>query len=96
MISKQMLKYILRRFIFLLITYIIATTIVFILPRIIPGNPLSQMISTLSRVSQANPEAIKAAEKTMMAEFGFDKPWYVQYFLFIAKALKGDLGTSII
>ncbi|MFN6991710.1 MAG: ABC transporter permease [Fervidobacterium sp.] len=95
MISKQMLKYLLRRFAFLLITYIIATTIVFILPRVIPGNPLSQMISTLSRVSQANPEAIKAAEKTMMKEFGFDKPWHVQYFLFIAKALKGDLGTSI-
>nr|WP_244857383.1 ABC transporter permease [Thermotoga neapolitana] len=90
-----MLKYLLRRFIFLLITYIVATTIVFILPRVIPGNPLSQILSNLSRVAQANPEAIRAAEKTLMEEFGFGKPWYVQYFEFITKALRGDLGTSI-
>ncbi|ACM22841.1 ABC transporter permease [Thermotoga neapolitana] len=93
--SKSMLKYLLRRFIFLLITYIVATTIVFILPRVIPGNPLSQILSNLSRVAQANPEAIRAAEKTLMEEFGFGKPWYVQYFEFITKALRGDLGTSI-
>ncbi|MDK2786658.1 MAG: peptide/nickel transport system permease protein [Thermotoga sp.] len=90
-----MLKYLLRRFIFLLITYIVATTIVFILPRVIPGNPLSQILSNLSRVAQANPEAIRAAEKTLMEEFGLGKPWYVQYFEFITKALRGDLGTSI-
>lgn len=93
--SKSMFKYLLRRFIFLLVTYIVATTIVFILPRAIPGNPLSQILSNLSRVAQANPEAIRAAEKTLMEEFGLGKPWYVQYFEFITKALRGDLGTSI-
>lgn len=90
-----MFKYLLRRFIFLLVTYIVATTIVFILPRAIPGNPLSQILSNLSRVAQANPEAIRAAERTLMEEFGLGKPWYVQYFEFITKALRGDLGTSI-
>ncbi|AAD35124.1 peptide ABC transporter permease [Thermotoga maritima MSB8] len=93
--SKSMFKYLLRRFIFLLVTYIVATTIVFILPRAIPGNPLSQILSGLSRVAQANPEAIRAAERTLMEEFGLGKPWYVQYFEFITKALRGDLGTSI-
>jgi len=92
---KPMLKFLLRRFVFLLVTYIVATTIVFILPRIIPGNPLAQMLSNLSRVAQANPEAIRAAEKTLMEEFGVDKPILVQYGQFILKALKGDLGTSI-
>lgn len=95
MISKQMLKFIGRRLIFLLITYIVATTIVFILPRVIPGNPLNQILSRLSQVAQANPEQIRAAEKTLMEQFGLDKPWYVQYFEFIGKALKGDLGTSV-
>ncbi|ADA66757.1 binding-protein-dependent transport systems inner membrane component [Thermotoga petrophila RKU-10] len=93
--SKSMFRYLLRRFIFLLVTYIVATTIVFILPRAIPGNPLSQILSNLSRVAQANPEAIRAAEKTLMEEFGLGKPWYAQYFEFITKALRGDLGTSI-
>jgi peptide/nickel transport system permease protein len=95
MFSKQMWKYLFRKLIFLLITYIIATTIVFLLPRIIPGNPLSQILARLSQVAQANPESIRAAEKNLMEEFGFGKPWYIQYFDFIIKALSGDLGTSI-
>lgn len=95
MISKQMWKYIFRKLIFLIITYIIATTIVFLLPRIIPGNPLSQMLASLSQVAQANPEAIRAAEKNLMEEFGFGKPWYVQYFEFVSNALRGNLGTSV-
>ncbi|PLV58652.1 ABC transporter permease [Thermotoga sp. KOL6] len=93
--SKSMLKYLLRRFIFLLVTYIVATTIVFILPRAIPGNPLAQLLSNLSRVAQANPEAIRAAERNLMEEFGLGKPLYIQYIEFIGKALRGDLGTSI-
>jgi peptide/nickel transport system permease protein len=95
MASKPLFKFLLRRFIFLLVTYIVATTIVFILPRAIPGNPLAQLLSNLSRLAQANPETIRAAERTLMAEFGIDKPLLVQYVTFVFKALRGDLGTSI-
>ena len=90
-----MLKFLLRRFFFLLLTYVIATTIVFILPRAIPGNPLSQILANLSQVAQANPEAIRAAEKALMDQFGVGKPVIVQYVEFVGRALKGDLGTSI-
>ncbi len=92
---KPMFKFIGRRFLFLLLTYIVATTIVFILPRAIPGNPLSQLLSNLSRVAQANPESIRAAERVLLEEFGTDKPVIVQYVNFISKALRGDLGVSI-
>ncbi len=95
MALKPMFKYLLRRFGFLFVTYLVATTIVFILPRAIPGNPLSQLLANLSRVAQANPEAIRAAEKKLMEEFGLDKPWYAQYAEFIGRTLRGDLGTSI-
>jgi len=95
MTLKPMFKFLAKRFIFLLITYIVATTIVFILPRAIPGNPLAQILSNLSRIAQANPEAIRAVEKALMKEFNVDKPIFVQYSNFIVKALSGDLGTSI-
>lgn len=95
MASKSLFKFLVRRFVFLLITYIVATTIVFILPRAIPGNPLAQLLSNLSRVAQANPETIRAAEKVLMKEFGIDKPMLVQYVEFISRAIRGDLGTSI-
>ncbi len=95
MASRSIVKYLARRFLFLLITYIVATTIVFILPRAIPGNPLAQILSNLSRVAQAKPELIRAAERALMEEFGLGKPWYVQYFEFVSKAFRGNLGTSI-
>ena len=31
-----------------------------------------------------------------MAKFGLDKPVYIQYLLFLANAVRGDLGTSIL
>lgn len=95
MASRSIVKYLARRFVFLLVTYIVATTIVFILPRAIPGNPLAQILSNLSRVAQAKPELIRAAERALMEEFGLGKPWYVQYFEFVSKAFRGNLGTSI-
>ncbi|PMQ00838.1 MAG: peptide ABC transporter permease [Dictyoglomus sp. NZ13-RE01] len=89
------IKYLGRRFLFLLITYFIALTIVFILPRAIPGNPLASLLGRISQQAQVNPEYIRSVEKTLMEEFGLGKPVIVQYFEFIGKALKGDLGTSI-
>lgn len=88
-------KYLGRKFLFLLFTYWIALTIVFILPRAIPGNPLSTLLARLSQQGATNPEAIRAVHKTLMKEFGIDKPWYLQYIDFIGRALRGDLGTSI-
>ncbi len=93
--SRPLLRYLLRKILFLIVTYVIATTIVFILPRAIPGNPLAQILSRLSQLSISNPEAISAVNRTLMKEFGLGKPWYVQYIDFVSKALRGDLGTSI-
>jgi len=92
---KPFLKYIGRKFLFLLITYFIAITIVFILPRAIPGNPLSTLLRQIFQQGQANPELIRSVHKTLMEEFGLGKPWYQQYTDFILRAFKGDLGTSI-
>ena len=92
---KPFLKYIGRKFLFLLITYFIAITIVFILPRAIPGNPLSTLLRQIFQQGQANPELIRSVHKTLMEEFGLGKPWYQQYIDFILRAFKGDLGTSI-
>ncbi|OQY10960.1 MAG: peptide ABC transporter permease [Marinitoga sp. 4572_148] len=92
--SKAFIKYIGRKLLFLVITYIVSITIVFILPRVIPGNPLSQILSGLSRTGQSNPDAIRAAEKALMEQYGIGKAWYVQYFEFLGNAFKGNLGTS--
>ena len=49
------------------------------------GNPIDVLIS---------PDADELERARVIAEFGLDKPLWMQYFLFLKNALHGDLGTS--
>ena len=59
--------------------------LIFIMLRIIPGNAIVTMMG-----EHANPEAIER----MTAELGLDKPFYVQFWMYIKGVFTGDLGTS--
>jgi len=76
-------RYILKRFIVSLFTILVLVTTVFILVRLMPGDPF---------ISEKMTPEIKA---NMMAYYGFDKPLYVQYFRYIGNLLHGDLGLSL-
>jgi len=60
--------------------------VVFVLVRIVPGDPARLMLGM-----EASEEAVQAAR----AQFGFDRPLYVQYVQFVGDALRGDLGQSV-
>jgi ABC-type dipeptide/oligopeptide/nickel transport system permease component len=60
--------------------------VVFVLVRIVPGDPARLMLGM-----EATEEAVQAAR----AQFGFDRPLYVQYIQFVGGALRGDLGQSV-
>jgi len=60
--------------------------VVFVLVRIVPGDPARLMLGM-----EASEEAVQAAR----VQFGFDRPLYVQYVQFVAGALRGDLGQSV-
>ncbi|UWU67995.1 ABC transporter permease [Bradyrhizobium sp. NC92] len=49
------------------------------------GDPLQNMLG---------PEATTQDRARLAAELGFDRPFYIQFVLFIRSALHGDLGTS--
>lgn len=70
-----------------LVTYLLATTLIFFLMRLTPGDPLSR----LSEDRPMPPEAI--AE--LRARYGIDRPLLTQYQLFLGAALTGNLGSSI-
>lgn len=59
--------------------------LIFIMLRIIPGNAIVTMMG-----EHANPEAIER----MTVELGLDKPFYVQFWMYIKGVFTGDLGTS--
>jgi len=89
------LRFFIRRVLFLLATFWVFTIIIFLLPRVIPGNPLALLISRLFQKAQANPELIRDVERRLMNEFGIDKPYWEQFVNFIIRTFRGDLGTSI-
>ena len=60
--------------------------VVFVLVRIVPGDPARLMLGM-----EASEEAVQAAR----TQFGFDRPLYVQYAQFVGGALRGDLGQSV-
>lgn len=83
-----MSTYIIRRLLLLIPILIGVTLITFILMRIIPGDPVLQLMDP--RAAHVDPEV---AEK-IKAYWGLDKPAYIQYAKFIWNALHGHLGYS--
>ncbi|MGR5111417.1 ABC transporter permease [Vibrio jasicida] len=82
--------YFLRRLSFYLVALLVAATLNFIIPRAMPGDPVTMMFANAS--VQVTPERIAAMKELL----GFvDGPIYVQYLSYIKNILSWELGTSI-
>lgn len=62
------------------------TVVVFVLVRVVPGDPVRLMLGM-----EASEDMVREARDRL----GFDKPLPVQYMHFVLGALRGDLGESI-
>lgn len=82
-----MLPYLLRRSAFLLISLVVAMIVIFVLLRLLPGDPANALLSV-----DATPEQIAAAR----AQVGSDQPLVQQFATWSAQLLSGDLGSSYI
>ena len=83
-----MLRFILTRVSLTIPTFIGITLLVFVMVRLIPGDP----IETLAGERGIDP--IKHAQ--LRADYGLDRPVLVQYGRYLSRLLHGDLGRSII
>jgi peptide/nickel transport system permease protein len=63
------------------------TIVVFLMLRLIPGDPVRIMLGT-----RATPEAIASLERSL----GLDKPIWEQYVYFMRNLSRGDLGISLL
>lgn len=85
-----MFHYVARRLAQLLLVLVGITLVVFILMNVVPGDPLSALID--ERAAALDPEAAAMIRR----QWGLDQPLYIQYFRFIANAVRGDLGRSFV
>jgi peptide/nickel transport system permease protein len=79
--------FLLRRVFQSLIVILLVTVLTFALLRAIPGNPA---IAILGPNSFRNPGAIRQFDQ----QYGFNLPWYSQYWLWLRHLLAGNLGFS--
>lgn len=78
-----MIKYILKRVAIGLATLFILTTVVFVLMKSLPGGPFDS-----ERVT--DPRVIEIMERA----YNLDKPYHIQYLLYLRDLLQGNLGES--
>lgn len=81
-----MLGYLGRCLIQLAVTLLGIVTVAFFLMRAIPGDPAQYMLGDY---------ATKEALATLRSQLGLDRSLIEQYALFMTRAIRGDLGTSV-
>jgi peptide/nickel transport system permease protein len=79
-------KYALVRLALVVPMVFVVLTMVFLLMRVAPGDPISASLG--GHAPQSEIDRIKA-------ELGYDKPIYQQYFEYLGQLARGDLGTTI-
>lgn len=79
-------QYLTRRILQSIPVVVLASFFVFMIVHLVPGSP-ARVIAGPS----APPETVRQIEKKL----GLDKPLYIQYAIFLKRAIRGDLGQSI-
>ena len=82
-----MALYLVRRLFQAIVVLFLVTLITFALLRAIPGNVAA---AVMGPNVYRNPAAIKLFDQT----YGFNKPWYSQFLLWLGHLLQGNLGYS--
>ncbi len=80
-----MLNYALRRLAMLPPMLLAVSLAVFLVLHFIPGDP--------ARMA-AGPDATEADVEQIRRNYGLDRPLYIQYGIYLGKAMRGDLGES--
>ncbi|GAA3734768.1 ABC transporter permease [Salinactinospora qingdaonensis] len=87
-----MRQYFGRKLFIYTLTFIVAVTVNWMIPRFMPGDPIQ---SRLARTSLQSAEATAAMEQYFNDVFGLDVPVWQQYLNFWVSLFQGDLGVSI-
>ena len=85
-----MYQYVLRRLLYAIPTLLGITMLIFLVLRILPGDPLSILYGEGGVGSLSNADLA-----TIRHQFGFDRPLYQQYAYWLKDLLTGNLGHTL-
>ena len=89
------LDYVVKRFGLLVLTIILGVTINFMIPRLIPGDPVEQKLNQMFATSGGQIGDLTAMIESYRAKFGLDQPLWNQYLNYWWSLLHLDLGYSL-
>lgn len=78
-----MLKYTIKRILIAIVTLLILISAVFVMVRMLPGDPFS------------DPKVPESVQVKMREYYGLDRPLHEQYVTYMKNLLQGDLGYSL-
>jgi peptide/nickel transport system permease protein len=86
--------YVIRRLGMYVLTVWLGSTLIFAIPRLVPGDPVGAMVS---RMTQSAGRVENSAEiiNAWRARFGLDAPLPIQYLRFLRNSVTFDLGYSL-
>ncbi|NWG08672.1 MAG: ABC transporter permease [Chloroflexi bacterium] len=86
-------KYFLNKLGWYGVTLVCAFILNFILPRLMPGDPVSAIVSRLAQ-GMTNTAGVQAIYQQYAELFGTNRPMLEQFFLYIRNVAQGDFGFS--
>jgi len=81
----ELYKYILKRSIEIVVTFFIILTLLFLLFRLAPGDPVARMI---------DPNMTAEDVELLMSQLGLNKPLWMQYIIYLKNFVHGQFGYS--
>ena len=87
-------EYVIRRVLMFFLTVWLGATIIFIIPRLAPGDPITAMVSRMMNQSGYIENSAQLIE-AWRARFGLDDPILIQYFKYLGNLITFDLGYSL-
>lgn len=87
-------RYLVNKFLWFLLAFFVALIFNFLLPRLIPGNPVDTIVARMASGGSMSGEAMQRVYRAYIAEFGLDQPLWMQFFIYLRNLARGDLGAS--
>jgi len=86
-------KYFLNKLGWFAITFVFAFLLNFMLPRLMPGDPVAVITQRVAQGMQSA-AGVQAVYNQYAELFGTNKPMYEQFFIYVGNVFRGDFGTS--
>ncbi len=86
-------KYFLNKLGWFLVTFVCAFILNFILPRLMPGDPVAAIVSRLAQ-GMSDARGVQAIYQQYTELFATNKPMHEQFFIYMRNVARGDFGFS--